>query len=93
MSNKPQQIKINFPPNLQGGVYANQMTVIHTHDEFILDFLMVAPPAGSVTARVIVSPAHAKRIVKVLMDNIGKYEEKFGSIKEAPVAEGNIQIQ
>jgi hypothetical protein len=34
-----QEIKVNFPPNLQGGVYSNNMVVIHTKEEFILDFL------------------------------------------------------
>jgi len=38
-----QEIKVNFPPNLQGGVYSNNMVVTHTKEEFILDFLMVAP--------------------------------------------------
>ena len=53
-----QDIKVNFPPNLHGGVYSNNMVVTHTKEEFILDFLMVAPPTGAVTARVIVSPGH-----------------------------------
>jgi len=61
-----QEIKVNFPPNLQGGVYSNNMVVTHTKEEFILDFIMVAPPAGAVTARVIVSPGHMKRILAAL---------------------------
>ena len=65
-----QDIKVNFPPNLHGGVYSNNMVVTHTKEEFILDFLMVAPPAGAVTARVIVSPGHMKRILAALQDNI-----------------------
>ena len=51
---EPKEIKINFPQDLQGGVYSNNMVVSHTKEEFILDFIMVAPPAGAVTARVIV---------------------------------------
>ena len=69
-----QEIKVNFPPNLQGGVYSNNMVVTHTKEEFILDFLMVAPPAGAVTARVIVSPGHMERSLTALQDNISKYE-------------------
>ena len=76
-----QEIKVNFPPNLQGGVYSNNMVVTHTKEEFILDFIMVAPPAGAVTARVIVSPGHMKRILKALQDNISKYENTFGTIQ------------
>jgi len=37
-----QEIKVNFPPNLQVGVFSNNMVVTHTKKEFILDFIMVA---------------------------------------------------
>ncbi len=85
-----QDIKVNFPPNLQGGVYSNNMVVSHTKEEFVLDFLMVAPPAGTVTARVIVSPGHMKRILAALQDNIAKYEKNFGTIQVAEEPKGQI---
>ena len=61
----------------------NNMVVTHTRDEFILDFLMVAPPEGAVNARIIVSPGHMKRICEALKDNIARYEKNFGAIKIA----------
>jgi len=85
-----QEIKINFPQNLQGGVYANNMVVSHTKEEFILDFIMVAPPTGTVTARVIVSPGHMKRVLEALRDNISKYERAFGTIQIAEPPKGTI---
>jgi len=85
-----QEIKINFPPELQGGVYSNNMVVSHTKEEFILDFLMVAPPAGTVTARVIVSPGHMKRILEALRENFAKYEKAFGTIQIAEEPKGRI---
>jgi hypothetical protein len=85
-----QDIKVNFPPDLHGGVYSNNMVVTHTKEEFILDFLMVAPPAGAVTARVIVSPGHMKRILVALQDNISKYENAFGTIQIAEEPKGKI---
>jgi hypothetical protein len=85
-----QEVKINFPPELQGGVYSNNMVVSHTKEEFILDFLMVAPPAGAVTARVVVSPGHMKRILAALQDNISKYERNFGTIQIAEEPKGKI---
>ena len=85
-----QDIKVNFPPELQGGVYSNNMVVSHTKEEFVLDFLMVAPPAGAVTARVIVSPGHMKRILAALQDNIAKYEKSFGTIQIAEEPKGKI---
>lgn len=85
-----QDIKVNFPPELQGGVYSNNMVVSHTKEDFVLDFLMVAPPAGAVTARVIVSPGHMKRILAALQDNIAKYEKSFGTIQIAEEPKGKI---
>ncbi len=89
-SQGPKEIKINFPPEVQGGVYANNMIVSHTKEEFILDFIMVAPPAGTVNARVIVSPGHMKRILEALRDNISKYENSFGTIQIAEEPKGKI---
>jgi hypothetical protein len=85
-----QEVKVNFPPELQGGVYSNNMVVSHTNEEFILDFLMVALPAGTVTARVVVSPGHMKRILAALPDNISKYENNFGTIQIAEEPKGKI---
>ena len=83
MSEEKQTIKVHVPNEIKCGVYANNMLVSHTPEEFILDFLMVAPPEGIVSARVIVSPGHMKRIFKALEDNILKYEKNFGNIKQA----------
>jgi hypothetical protein len=78
------EIKITFPESLRGGAYANSMFVTHTREEFILDFVVMTPPVGTVTARVITSPGHMKRMVSALMDNLKKYEAKFGKLTEAP---------
>ena len=77
------ELKVTFPENLRGGAYANNMLISHTREEFILDFMMISPPAGTVTARVITSPGHLKRIVAALADNLKKYESKFGKITQA----------
>ena len=86
----PQEIKISFPQEVQGGVYANNMVVSHTKEEFILDFIMVAPPTGTVTARVIVSPGHMKRVLEALRDNVAKYEKSFGTIQIAEEPRGRF---
>jgi hypothetical protein len=85
MAEKPvkQEVKVVFPENLRGGVYANNMMVGHTKEEFILDFMMISPPFGSVTARVVISPGHMKRMVSALTENLKKYESKFGKLAEA----------
>jgi hypothetical protein len=88
MPNGQKEIQVKFPDHLQGGAYSNNMVVTHTKEEFVMDFLMVVPPAGSVTSRVIVSPGHMKRILAALQENVSKYEKMFGEIQlaEAPKA-------
>jgi hypothetical protein len=86
------EIRVEMRKELAGGVYANSLRISHTPEEFILDFIMIAPPAGDVTARVITSPGHMKRIQKALEENIRNYEEKYGKIKPSaqPVQDQQI---
>ena len=44
MADNPNKIKVNFPPHLQAGAYANNMLVTHTREEFIMDFSFIMPP-------------------------------------------------
>ena len=85
MAKEHKEVKVYMPNELKGGVYANNMVVSHTQEEFILDFLVVAQPEGALTARVIVSPGHMKRTILALQSNLEKYEKLYGSLKEAPV--------
>jgi hypothetical protein len=89
---EPQKIQIAFPDNMKGGVYSNLLMIQHTREEFILDFIMVSPPAGSLTARVIMSPGHIKRTIAALQENVKKYEQQFGNIKQAEEPHGKGQI-
>ncbi len=77
------ELNIKAPDDILRGRYANMMQVMHAKEEFILDFMFAHPPQGELTARLIVSPAHMKRIVSALQDNIQKYENQFGPIQEA----------
>lgn len=67
---------------LLGGAYSNAMSVRHTHDEFIIDCITNFPPSSKVTARLIVGPAHMRRIISVLGDNLSQYEDRFGKIDD-----------
>ncbi|MEW5806172.1 MAG: DUF3467 domain-containing protein [Acidobacteriota bacterium] len=84
INEKSREIKIKITDDVLKGVYANTMAVTHTREEFLLDFINIFPPSGIVNARVIISPGHLKRIIAALRDNMRKYEEKYGEIKEAP---------
>lgn len=65
------------------GRYANLVRITHTREEFILDYINMVPPQGAVTARVITSPGHLKRLIRALSDNLHLYEQKFGQVQEA----------
>lgn len=65
------------------GRYSNLLRITHTREEFILDFINVVPPQGIVTARIVTSPGHLKRIISALTTNLNRYEETYGTVREA----------
>ena len=85
MSQQQRKMQIKMPDDKLGGVYANQMVVSHTREEFVLDFVNLFPPEGVVNARVIVSPGHLKRMIGALKDNLDRYEKAHGEVTVAPV--------
>ena len=56
--------------------------VNHTDSEFTLDFIYVQPqqPKARVKARIITSPRHMKRLVTAMVDNLQKFEAKYGVV-------------
>jgi hypothetical protein len=80
-----ERIDVKIADDELKGRYANLLRIAHTREEFILDFINVVPPQGIVTARVVTSPAHLKRIVQALAANLARYEESHGTI---PASEG-----
>ncbi len=74
------------------GRYANLVRITHTREEFILDFINMVPPQGAVTARVITSPGHLKRLIRALGTNLNLYEQNFGTIEEAPEPTAGGQV-
>lgn len=74
------------------GRYANLVRITHTREEFILDFINMVPPQGAVTARVITSPGHLKRLIRALSGNLDLYEKNFGSIIEAAEPQGGGSV-
>jgi len=80
---RPTEIKLRLPEQVAPGVYANSMMVQHTGDEFVMDFAMVLGGAGTVVARVVTSPRHAKKIAAALEDNLKRYEATHGPISRS----------
>ena len=78
----PNQINIELSEEIAEGTYANLAMIAHSNSEFVIDFIRLMPgtPKAKVKSRIVVTPEHAKRLVKALQDNIKKYEENFGTI-------------
>jgi len=69
------------------------MHILHTKEEFVLDFLNIFPPTGTLNSRVILSPGHFKRMIRAMEENLKKYEDQHGKIEESEAPEQNIGFQ
>lgn len=80
---KPINLEIQVDDATSLGQYVNMMVVQHSATEFVLDFIFLPPgqQRARVRSRVIMAPEHAKRLMKVLAENIRMYEERMGEIK------------
>lgn len=87
MADKKPSLNIKITDEELKGRYSNLLRITHTREEFILDFINVVPPQGVVTARIVASPGHLKRIIRALDQNLKLYEKNFGVIAEAPEPE------
>ena len=95
--NKDQnQMNIEISEEVADGTYSNLAIISHSNQEFVLDFVRMMPnvPKAKVKSRIILSPAHAKRLMKALEENIKKYENQHGPIQEggAPMPPINFNI-
>jgi len=78
------KINIELDDKTAEGTYSNLAIINHSVSEFIVDFISVMPgqPKAKVKARIILTPQHAKRLVKALADNVSRFEQNHGEIKD-----------
>lgn len=78
------QLNIELPEEVSEGIYSNLAIISHSHSEFVMDFIRMVPnvPKAKVKARIILTPTHAKRLMKALIDNVKKFESQYGVIDE-----------
>lgn len=81
---KPGQINIELDEKTAEGIYSNLAIINHSSSEFVVDFVSIMPgaPKANVKSRIILTPQHAKRLVRALKDNITRFESSFGEIKD-----------
>jgi hypothetical protein len=79
-----QQINIELSEEMADGTYANLAIITHSFAEFVIDFVNVMPgvPKAKVKSRVVMTPQHAKKLMRALIDNIKRYEGQNGVIKD-----------
>lgn len=100
MSEQPpgpqQRVALKIDEAMEGGVYANIMSVWHSPYEFTLDFSVSSPAvpgedaAGNqtvdvparVVARVKIPPAVIFAVIRTLNERMTQYEQEFGPIRE-----------
>lgn len=85
-NNKEQQghLNIELSEEVSEGIYSNLAIITHSHSEFVIDFVKIMPgvPKAKVKSRIVLTPQHAKRLMRALADNISKFEQMHGNIKD-----------
>ena len=81
---KDGQLNIELKEEVAEGTYSNLAIINHSVSEFVVDFINVMPglPKAQVKSRIILTPQHAKRLLKALNDNVSRFEAAHGEIKE-----------
>lgn len=79
-----QQLNIELSEEMADGTYANLAVITHSFAEFVMDFVNIMPgnPKAKVKSRIIMTPQHAKKLMRALIDNIKKFEAQNGVIKD-----------
>ena len=81
---KQGQINIELDESVAEGTYSNLAIINHSVSEFVVDFINIMPgtPKSKVKSRIILTPQHAKRLSKALADNVKRFENAHGEIKD-----------
>ncbi len=81
---KQGQINIELDEKVAQGIYSNLAIINHSVSEFVIDYVSIMPgvPKSKVKSRIILTPQHAKRFLKALTDNVKRFENAHGDIKD-----------
>ena len=87
---KKDGLNIELSEDVAEGTYSNLAIINHSPSEFVLDFIQMMPGVSKakVRSRVILTPQHAKRLMKALVDNVAKFENQHGEIRDVDPSVG-----
>ena len=87
---KKDGLNIELTEEVAEGIYSNLAIINHSPSEFVVDFIQMMPgiKKAKVKSRIVLTPQHAKRLMKALADNVNKFENQHGNIKDVDSAPG-----
>ena len=93
MAEDKKGLNIELTEEVAEGVYSNLAIIYHSPSEFVVDFIKVMPgvPKAKVKSRIVLTPPHAKRLLKALNANVSKFEAQHGPIKNVD-SQSNIPL-
>lgn len=88
------QLSIELSEEVAEGDYSNLAIITHSSSEFVFDFIRVMPgvPKARVKSRVLMTPQHAKRLMRALAENLKKFESVHGPVKDIEQPQGPIPM-
>ena len=87
---KKEGLNIELSEEIAEGSYSNLAIINHSPSEFVLDFIQMMPgvPKAKVKSRIILTPQHSKRLMNALKENVSKFEDQHGEIKDLDPSKG-----
>lgn len=81
---KEGQLNVELSEEIAEGIYSNLAIINHSASEFVLDFIKIMPgvPKARVKSRIVLTPQHAKRFLRALQENVARFENQHGEIKD-----------
>ncbi len=82
----PAQPTLTIDAAVSMGQYSNFVSIAHNYNEVLFDFGRSLPGRTDIpiVSRLIMTPFHAKQLLRALQHNIGLYEQKYGQISTPP---------
>lgn len=82
--NPENQINIELSEEMAEGIYSNLAMIAHSNSEFVIDFIRLMPgvPKAKVKSRIVMTPEHAVRFLQALKENVERYQDTFGDIRD-----------
>ena len=82
MNENVKEIKLKISDSELKGQFANQVAIMHSKNEFVIDFITMFPPEAIVNSRIITTPIAFKKFYTAFGINLKKYEDQFGVIED-----------